>query len=82
MTNVSVAKWGNSLALRLPKHVADLLSIRSGTVMALEVQAGRFVATPVAARPRPKLAELVKQITRGNRHSAMNWGGPVGIELL
>lgn len=34
MTRVTVAKWGNSLALRLPKHVADDLGLTSGTAMA------------------------------------------------
>ena len=81
MTQVAVAKWGNSLALRLPKHVADDLGLTTGTAMAVDVEGGRLVAKPVGRRPRPKLADLVAAITPKNRHAAADWGAAVGNEV-
>lgn len=79
MTKVAVAKWGNSLAVRLPKHLADDLGLMTGTELAMGVEAGRLVASPV--RPRVPLSDLVKRITVGNRHAATDWGAPVGNEV-
>jgi antitoxin MazE len=79
MTKVAVSKWGNSLALRVPKHFADGLKLAIGTEMAVTVEGGRLVAEPV--RRRVPLSELVKRITPKNTHSATDWGGPVGKEV-
>ena len=79
MTTVAVSKWGNSLALRLPKHLADDLGLTTGTEMAVGIEAGQLVARPV--RRRVPLAELVKGITADNRHAATDWGTPVGNEV-
>ena len=79
MTKVAVAKWGNSLAVRLPKHLADDLGLITGTELAMGVEAGRLVASPV--RARVPLADLVKRINAGNRHAATDWGTPVGNEV-
>lgn len=79
MTTVSVSKWGNSLALRLPKHLVDDLGLTSGTEMAVGVEGRRLVARPV--RRRPVLADLVKRMNAGNRHVVTDWGQPVGTEV-
>jgi antitoxin MazE len=79
MARVSIAKWGNSLAIRLPKHLADDLKIQDGTTVDLDVKKGLLVARPV--RKRPRLADLVKKITPKNRHAATDWGDPVGNEV-
>lgn len=79
MTRISVAKWGNSLALRLPKHVADDLLLSSGSQLEMGVKGGKLIVTPV--RGRPKLADLVKQITPENRHDLDTWGPNVGREI-
>jgi antitoxin MazE len=79
MVRISIAKWGNSLALRLPKHVAEELSLKSGSQVELDIEDGSLVAKPVTKRPR--LSELVKRITPKNRHAATEWGGPVGNEV-
>ncbi len=48
---VAVQKWGNSLALRIPKALADAAGVAQGTEVEVSVQDGRLVATPVVRVP-------------------------------
>lgn len=79
MARVALARWGNNLAIRLPKAAAHALGVESGSEVELEVTGGTLVATPV--RKRPKLSELVARITPKNRHAATDWGNPAGREV-
>ena len=73
-----VAKWGNSLALRIPRSVAAAMDVRDGDAVTVTVERGAIVIRPTA--PRYSLAELVGRITVRNRHSETDWGGSVGGE--
>lgn len=73
-----VAKWGNSLGLRLPKSVALEAQIGDGDMVEVVVEQGAIVIRP--ARTRYSLDELVGGITKANRHGATDWGEPVGRE--
>ena len=73
-----VAKWGNSLGLRLPKAVAQEAEIGDGDTVDVSVQNGTIVIRP--AKPRYSLDELVARITSKNRHAETNWGKPAGRE--
>ena len=79
-SKAQIGRWGNSLAVRIPKHVADEAGLREGDDLVLEVEAQGSVAIKLAARPQ-SLAELVSQITPQNLHREEQWGGPVGAEL-
>lgn len=79
MARVAIAKWGNNLALRLPKATADELGIESGTEVDLDIRAGALVARP--RHKRKSLAQLVRGITPANRHAATDWGSPLGNEV-
>ena len=76
---VALAQWGNNLALRLPKAVAQELGVVPGSEVSVTVADGTLVAAPV--RRRPRLEELVKRITDKNRHAATDWGKPMGREV-
>ena len=39
---VKIAKWGNSLAVRLPKRLADELDLAPGTTVDLEKQGSKL----------------------------------------
>lgn len=79
-TSTQIAKWGNSLGLRLPKSVAREARLDDGDTVNVSVQDGAIVVRP--ARPTYSIDDLVAKITRNNRHEECDWGPvPVGREL-
>jgi antitoxin MazE len=72
-----IARWGNSLAVRLPKTIAEQAGLGEGTQVDVAVEGGRLVVTPVQG---PSLDELAGAITESNRHTEVDWGGPKGSE--
>ena len=77
-TSTQIAKWGNSLGLRLPKSVALEAQLDEGDTVDVSVRNGTIVVRP--ARPTYSLDELVAKITTRNRHVETDWGTPVGDE--
>jgi antitoxin MazE len=75
-----LAKWGNSLAVRIPKPVADAANLRNGDALVLDVEAPGAVTIRKSKRA-PTLKDLVLRITPENRHSEADWGDPAGKEL-
>jgi len=75
-----VRKWGNSLAVRIPKALAREIEAECGCEVNLEVENGRLVITPVK-RPRYTLKELLAGITPENLHGEVDWGPPMGREV-
>jgi antitoxin MazE len=75
-----VAKWGNSLAVRIPQGLAKEISIQEGTEIYMSVEDGNIIIKP-ARRKRYSLEELVGGITPENRHDELDWGEPVGNEF-
>ncbi|MFH1738380.1 MAG: AbrB/MazE/SpoVT family DNA-binding domain-containing protein [bacterium] len=77
--NTQLAKWGHSLAVRIPKAVAEKAKLREGDRLDLSIQEdGAVVIRP--AHSRYTLGQLVAGITAENRHSETDWGEPVGKE--
>ncbi len=75
-----VQRWGNSLAVRIPKPVAQEAGITAESDLEMSVDGGTLVLAP--ARPQYTLEELVKGITSKNRHEEIDFGPPFGRELL
>jgi antitoxin MazE len=78
--HVRVQKWGNSLALRIPKPLAEDAEVREGTVLNLAVSEGKVVATPVEKR-KLTLKQLLSKVTRKNLHRKIDYGAAVGREI-
>jgi antitoxin MazE len=74
-----ISKWGNSLAVRLPKPFVDELGLGEGVEVEMTVRDGRLIL--VAASREYALEELVEGITAENRHRESDWGRPKGREL-
>jgi antitoxin MazE len=77
--NATIQKWGNSLALRIPKSVAQQISVAEGDDVELRVDSRGLVVRP--ARRCYRLPQLLRRITPTNCHREANWGGPAGQEV-
>lgn len=75
-----VSKWGNSLGVRIPRHLAEKIQIADGTVVNIEVEGENLVVRP-AKRRKYNLEELLEQITPENLHEEIDTGEPVGNEI-
>lgn len=74
---VRVAKWGNSLALRLPKAAAEALGARAGDEFQLLVENGKAELRPFTRIRRVALADLVAEMKRlgpENEPPFQDWG--------
>lgn len=75
-----IRKWGNSLGVRIPKHVAQDARIQEGSSVELSVEEGRLIIAPRNKR-KYTLKELVDEITPENMHGETEWGSPAGKEV-
>lgn len=80
MATTRLAKWGNSLALRIPKSLAEDAQLEEGDPVNVSV-AGDGSLVVRTSRRRYNLKRLVSRITAKNRHEETDWGKPVGREI-
>ncbi len=73
-------KWGNSLAVRLPRPVAQQAGIKPDDPLEIQVSKGRVVLTPTVATEY-RLSDLLKKVTKKNIHQETDWGKPRGKEI-
>jgi len=78
--HVRVRKWGNSLAVRIPKPLAEDAEVKEGTVLNLAVSGGKVVATPVQKK-KLSLRQLLAKVNRKNLHAEVDSGRSVGREV-
>jgi len=81
---VEFLKWGNSLALRVPKAFAQEIGATVGKAANMEVRDGKLVveiAKPKRRQRRYSLEQLVAEISPENRHQELEWGPRVGNEV-
>jgi antitoxin MazE len=74
-----VQKWGNSVAVRIPKSVAAEARINQDAVVELSLADGILQVTPVG-QPSFTLESLLKGITDENLHEEIGTGPPTGRE--
>ncbi len=74
-----VAKWGNSLAVRLPKAMAQTLELHPGSEVVVELDHGRIVIAP--AKPQFDLKTLLRGMHANNTHQSVDWGERMGREV-
>lgn len=78
----TVSKWGNSLAIRLPKAAVASLQVREGESVDLAIEGGTVVIR--ARRPHYTLEELVAAMRAEDAPETLDdvTAPPVGDELL
>ena len=74
-----VQKWGNSLAVRIPKAFAADLGLDRNVQVDVLVEDGALVVRPCAT-PLFELKALLDQVEPENLHAEFDWGGPIGKE--
>jgi len=75
-----VQKWGNSLALRIPKAFALDAQLVNDSFVEISIVDGQIIITPVAA-PSWTLEELLAGISKNNIHHEVDTGAAVGNEV-
>ncbi|MSR31731.1 MAG: AbrB/MazE/SpoVT family DNA-binding domain-containing protein [Gemmataceae bacterium] len=75
-----VQKWGNSLALRIPKSFALEAGLHANAAVELTLVQGALVIHPVAPQPIT-LDELLRGITDDNIPGEWKTGPAIGKEV-
>ena len=73
-----VQKWGNSLAVRIPKPFAEGAGLRPAAEVEVSLEKGAVRLTPV--RRRWRLRQLLSGVTKRNLHPEVESGSAVGRE--
>jgi antitoxin MazE len=74
-----IRKWGNSLAVRIPKAFASDLGLEHESAVELVLEAGSLVVRP-ATEPEYELSELLSRVTEANIHGEQDYGDATGGE--
>lgn len=75
-----LSRWGNSLAVRIPKDVANAAELKEGDDIELNVE-GRGAVKLQKPEKKLTLRELVEGITSENVHGETDWSEPRGNEV-
>ena len=75
-----IKKWGNSLALRIPKSFALNANLRENKLVDLSIDKERIIITPIDEKEY-SLDELLESVSESNLHGEVDTGAPVGKEI-
>lgn len=79
---IQFARWGNSLAVRIPANLAKELKATEGLSAEISISDGRLILTPAKkTRRHYKLEDLLAGITPENLHPETSMGVAVGEEF-
>jgi antitoxin MazE len=81
MAQVVVKKWGNSPSVRLPVAIMQAASLNVDDTVDIAVENGRIIIVPIKAQEY-SLDTLLAGITPENMHEKVDFGAPVGKEML
>ena len=71
-----IAKWGDSLAVRIPKPIAEQWGVREGSAIEMNARGDRVVMRKRGYR----LADMLAEINAGNLHAEQDAGPAQGAE--
>jgi antitoxin MazE len=74
-----IQKWGNSLALRIPKSFASEVSLQRDSVVEVSLMDGTLVIKPVVESDLT-LKQLLSKVTPENIHHEVETGSDFGHE--
>ena len=80
---VEFCRWGNSLAVRIPKALAEALKVSDGKQADMRVENGTLVLRPIVKpgrKPRYTLDELLRGMSKDDVPQEVDWGASRGNE--
>jgi len=75
-----IKKWGNSLALRIPKSFALNANLRQNELVDISIDKEKIIITPIVEKEY-SLDELLEGVSEDNLHGEFDTGVPVGKEI-
>ncbi len=75
----TVQKWGNSLAIRIPKSFANEIDLSQGTEIDLVLFDDKIQIEPI--KKKLSLKDLLSKVTDDNIHNEIDTGAVVGKEV-
>ncbi len=76
----NIQKWGNSLAIRIPKSFADEIHLVQGSQIDITLNKDKLQITPIKEK-QFTLKQLLSGVTKDNLHREIDTGSPVGKEI-
>jgi len=76
---LQIGKWGNSLGIRLPKSILDILQLSEKDKVKCSIVNGKLILEPVITRKQYALADLLSQVDESGQE--VDWGKPEGEEV-
>src|SRR4051794_18832572 len=84
-----LARWGNSLALRLPAEVVRAFGLKEGQMVqinadgrTLEIKTERPVVNGIPVYTLEELVAEMKRLGPENKPELVDWGPDVGAEVI
>lgn len=77
-----MVKWGNSLAVRIPKPAIEEARLKEGDYLEIEASEGQIELRRVSKAKNLTLAQFVGQITPENRYTEISSGSEMGRERV
>ena len=72
-----VAKWGNSLGVRIPQWISEKAEINDGTIVEVSFKDDAIIIK----KKKLTLEEMLNDITAENLHGQIDTGSVVGREI-
>jgi len=84
MVKVTVGRWGNNLAVRLPGEIVDAIKLRDGEQVEIEAHDGEVTIRRMRQRASLEDLFLGKSADewRANYAGAFDWGAGIGREII
>ena len=74
-----IQKWGNSLAIRIPKPFANEIKLNTNSEVEISIKNGALLIEP--SIKEIDLDELLSRVNKKNLHKLIDFGPPVGREI-
>lgn len=74
-----IGRWGNSLAVRIPKYIVEELNLEEAKEIDCRVENGKIVMEVIGGEDDYTLEELLKMPLE--REEEVDWGKPEGEEI-